>query len=941
MDFVYRTQHGFLELNPGESGVWRLPPMTAGDIFVDSFYAMPPGWSSGAGSSASSTPRTRHGAPANRGAHGNLDGRLETAPSDGTIHLDQPAFPTHGNIGGLDVEREPGGSTGRTMELTLELLRGGNPMASEINHIAHHTLNSGDIWTLRVSRKQDGSVDRRRYKITSLYPSVLPSEIRRIPMAFFSRGFNENWNENPYLEWIQLRDNVLSYQWNLQFAAMYGRPLDNQHVPLGVDSLKLPDIKAFRLRLLAGGAANPMPGLPNQVRPEAAYFALRIDCEYLGAKTVKLESFGSSITHTLPDDLWFEVRFFLAPSVQGTICYDPRVSSPLLDMLDFNVSYPTLSLETVTVNVKQAIAEAIEKHLYQMQFGPDGNVFDKYLRPWIVGRYEVSDITYDRSADEMVVTYVGRQRPPEASTNRADVVVEGSGDGRPAPEWPRLFVTPFELPLPAPSIGHDGRVARNVNAGALNKIEHIVVLMQENRSFDQVLGYLSREGLLPRDKLLSGDEGGRREVQDNVNGLLSGDNDRDAIRFPDQPGGQVYRSSRTTTTAWPSFGLHGPGHDHASVERQIADGMKGFIADFARNPEHGPIELQLIMNYFTDAELPAYGALTREFAICDGWYCSHIGGTLPNRFISLTGDLNEDVYGSPEVENADLAGGFAPLETPTFFDHLTQRGVSWKLFEHGYSMLRLIRNYTFDQTNIVGFKNEEQGFVATARAGRLPAVSFIEPDYIEAPGGNDDHAPADMMNGQLLIATIVGALLDSPQWEKTLLIITYDEHGGFYDHVPLPFEVSTTVNGSLVTRPIPPLANGERRLSVRVPAFVISPFIRAMPDGKVNVAAGVYDHTTIPATILRRFCAPRPPDLGARMSGSADLRDLLALDTPRPRSEFNALAEEMRQILLRRPAPPTGTVIAAPLRRPAVDKLEEDFSGLIAFASSVTGKGPS
>src|SRR5215510_5992689 len=154
-------------------------------------------------------------------------------------------------------------------------------------------------------------------------------------------------------------------------------------------------------------------------------------------------------------------------------------------------------------------------------------------------------------------------------------------------------------------------------------------------------------------------------------------------------------------------------------------------------------------------------------------------------------------------------------------------------------MLRLMRRFTFDETNIVGFKDHNNGFVATARTGTLPAVSFIEPDYIELPDGNDDHAPADMMKGQILIATIVKALIESPQWKETLLIVTYDEHGGFYDHMPLPLEI-TAPDGMATGRLIPPLANGERRLGVRVPAFIVSPLVPPMSGGKVNVSKTIY-----------------------------------------------------------------------------------------------------
>ena len=281
---------------------------------------------------------------------------------------------------------------------------------------------------------------------------------------------------------------------------------------------------------------------------------------------------------------------------------------------------------------------------------------------------------------------------------------------------------------------------------------------------------------------------------------------------------------------------------------------------------------------------------------------------------------------------------FAPSEAETFFETLTARGVTWKLFEHGYSFARLMRKYTFDETNFVGFENPDNGFVATALDGKLPQVTIIEPDYIELPNGNDDHAPADMANGQRLIATIVDALIRSPQWGSTLLIITYDEHGGFYDHMPLPYEIEYETAGTVTRVPIPALANGERRLGVRVPTFVVSPYVEPMKQGKVNVSKTVFDHTSIPATILRTFCYPYIPSLGARTNYAADLRELLTLDTAR--SDFDDLLVEMQQILSR-PAPVlNGTIPAGPLRKPAVADLEDDFKGLVAFASSITGTGP-
>lgn len=958
MNYSYRTSQAFIELNPGETGTWRLPPMTSGGpvapIIVSSFYAMAPGSGSSVGSGSGGSSGGGSGGSIPRESHGpalDVSGAT-TAPPPPNIARDNSRFPGRNGprrLGDLEVfDGDAGGSSGPTMELVLELLRGGQVVATHMNHILHQTPNSGDIWALRVARKQDGSLERRRYRIQVQYPSVLPREERRIPLAFFNRGFNRNWNDNPYLESIRIKDSLLSYRWDAEFAGLYDKPKGDQYVHLS-DAIKFPEIRLSAPILSAGGGPHPIPDPAGFARPDLPYFALSLEGEYAGSRALEFDVIGPNPSVTLPESLWFEARFYLAPAGQGTIGYYPEVHSSLLDALGFSVTYLSASGGTKTINVKAAVKQAIEEHLYHLQFNDSGNGFDKYLRPYLVGRYEVESIAVesrpnprDHRDTQMVISYVGRQHAVDAEPRlRLDRARDaGATDSEPSPDYPRLFDTPGEMPIP-PTPFHPMPV-HSTDAGALNKVDRIVVLMMENRSFDQVLGYLSRDGMLPRQNLLSGSEGaGREPLQGHVDGLNPGDNDRDRMKYPEGSSGRIYRSQRTHTTAWPSFSLDNPCHGHACVERQISDNMKGFVADYARKRGDVPNELQLIMNYLTDAELPAYGALAREFAICDRWFCSLIGGTLPNRFISLTGDLSEDVYGSPEVENPDLGGGFAPLEAKTFFDHLTERGVDWKLFEHGYSMLRLIRNYTFDESHIKEFKHPTDGFDAAARNGTLPGVTYIEPDYIEAPGGNDDHAPADMIDGQRLIASIMDSLLHSPEgfFEKTLLVITYDEHGGFYDHVPPPYEAETTsADGTVSRRPIPPLSGGEPRLGVRVPAFVISPLVAPMVDGKVNVSHAVYDHTTIPATILRRFCGPRPPILSPRMAGASDLRGLLTLETARPRADFSQLAGEMQQIANRPAAASIGTNAAAPLRKPALND-EDDFHGLIAFSSSVTGTG--
>src|SRR5262249_51904274 len=147
--------------------------------------------------------------------------------------------------------------------------------------------------------------------------------------------------------------------------------------------------------------------------------------------------------------------------------------------------------------------------------------------------------------------------------------------------------------------------------------------------------------------------------------------------------------------------------------------------------------------------------------------------------------LNRDANGRWEFNNPDMSD-FTPVAAKTIFDHLTAQGVSWRYYEHGYCFLRLFDRYTLDTVNIVDAGIDAANFVADATAGRLPSVTFIDPDFINVPPGNDDQPPANITDGQRLIARVVNALMSGPRWNRTLLIITYDENGGFFDHAPPP-----------------------------------------------------------------------------------------------------------------------------------------------------------
>jgi len=203
------------------------------------------------------------------------------------------------------------------------------------------------------------------------------------------------------------------------------------------------------------------------------------------------------------------------------------------------------------------------------------------------------------------------------------------------------------------------------------------------------------------------------------------------------------------------------------------------------------------MGYYNGEDLPVYDHLAREFCVCDRWFSSVPGATWPNRLYSLAGRADGG------REDAD-----PPLyNVPTVFRFLDQHGVDWRFYSFDPATLRLVdgeyrlshhHNFAYvdrrkltSQERVAGqLLDEERSFLDDAAAGALPAVSWIDPHFkdirVFGPDSNDDHPPSDVLAGQALVLDVYHALRSSPQWEQSLLIVTYDEHGGIYDHVPPP-----------------------------------------------------------------------------------------------------------------------------------------------------------
>ena len=212
----------------------------------------------------------------------------------------------------------------------------------------------------------------------------------------------------------------------------------------------------------------------------------------------------------------------------------------------------------------------------------------------------------------------------------------------------------------------------------------------------------------------------------------------------------------------------------------------------------------------------------------------------------------------------------AVSEIPSIFDRLDEAGISNTYYNSTLA-------FTVTYGKATGVKNVSE-FFAEAEAGQLPAVSYVDPAFSFFPQvGNDDHPPANITDGQAFIASIYNALANGPQWERCLLIITYDEHGGFYDHVSPPGDA---------TDEVPEF----RQLGFRVPSLVVGPHVR-----RGCVTSTRFDHVSVLSTITRRF-GLRP--LNDRVTATNDLSvaiDPDLLEDPQPPITLPATVVQRRE----------------------------------------------
>jgi phospholipase C len=393
----------------------------------------------------------------------------------------------------------------------------------------------------------------------------------------------------------------------------------------------------------------------------------------------------------------------------------------------------------------------------------------------------------------------------------------------------------------------------------LGSIEHIVVLVLENRSFDHMLGFLYAD---------SGNVS--PATQQPFEGLTGKESN------PDATGTAVPVGALTATAPHLYFAPGAdPGEGFVATNEQLfgtaspaagaAPTNGGFVTDFAATltgiDAHRPIisgtTASDIMGMFTPELLPVLSGLARGFAVCDHWYCSVPTETFPNR-----------AFLCAATSQGHMDDSTSKYTSQSIFGLLSAHNLAWSIF--GYKLPPLTRLNFPDTTDAPeSHFGVFSDFQAAAAAGTLGIYTFLEPSW--GSSGNSQHPNYDVSLGEQLIHDVYYALRNGPGWNQTLLIITYDEHGGCYDHIAPP------------TGAVPPDSSaGEfgfdfTRFGLRVPTVLVSPLITA---GTVFRTTGPVplDHTSILKTVETRWGLP---PLTARDAAAPDVGDALTLAQPR------------------------------------------------------------
>jgi phospholipase C len=389
---------------------------------------------------------------------------------------------------------------------------------------------------------------------------------------------------------------------------------------------------------------------------------------------------------------------------------------------------------------------------------------------------------------------------------------------------------------------------------SLDLIDTIVVVIMENRSFDHMLGYLNLPGT----------------ARIPLEGLQT---DPAWLRLRANSGIEPFEFNDTA--------IDDPPHEQATIAMQLGAPptpggpcpMNGFVESYLKR-QPPPSDQRLVMGYYTAQSVPTFDFFARNFTVCDHWFAALPTGTQANRLMAMGG-------ATTIIDNAPL---FLP-DQPLVYDWLTDHQVTWCAYQSGHYLpfFALMRKWQDEIANSLALDalvphahprfRRFSGFARDWQTEQsMPSVIFIEPEYTDGPHGvpNDDHPPTGVKQGQALLADIYNALIANPtRWARTVMLITYDEHGGFYDHVP-PLDIPAALLGH---GPTPVFTT----TGVRVPGLVISPLV-----DPATVFTGSLDHTSILQFIADRFGNRfYSPAVSNRQPALGRLTDAITRSTPR------------------------------------------------------------
>lgn len=397
------------------------------------------------------------------------------------------------------------------------------------------------------------------------------------------------------------------------------------------------------------------------------------------------------------------------------------------------------------------------------------------------------------------------------------------------------------------------------------RIEHVVVLMMENRSFDHIFGY--RHGI-----------DGLTGKEFNLLNPAAPESDKNPSFYVNNG------------APWAVLAGQGPGHSLNAANVQLcnsktgpdsshAPSNNGFVSNYqtelvyADHVKNATNEImQVVMQSFPPERLPSINALADAFCICDHWYSEVPGPTQPNRLYL----------------HAATSFGYAmnvwsqKFDGPTIYGQIQKAGLTWATYQHDDNEVLEFNEVNKETAN---FKMYDDSFAADVKAGKLANYVFIIPRFINANNGvmaNSQHAPQDARYGDNFIADVYEALrANEDVWNKSMLVVCYDEHGGFYDHVVPP---SGVPNPDGINSP-PPGNNASyapvfdfTRLGFRGPAVICSPWIKA---GRVDSTP--YQHTSVMAT-ARKLLGVKAAPLTKR-DASANTFEHLIAELPAPRTD--------------------------------------------------------